>query len=76
MDADSICLQQQVNDLLHRVQVLESEVKQQRQLIEQLTKALANGQSQIELAQIESGLRIKEKENDAQRAREAYKRIL
>ncbi|MBD1899682.1 hypothetical protein NDI44_17860 [Trichocoleus sp. DQ-A3] len=70
---DSISLQQQVNELLHRVQILESEVKQQHQLIEHLSKALDNEQSQIKFAQIESDLRRKEKEDDAKRARETYK---
>ena len=60
-------LQQQVNELSQRVQVLE-------QQIAQVLKAQANGQSQIELEKVKSDLRRQEKENDAQRARATFHR--
>jgi len=58
-------LQQQVNELTQRVQVLEQQRAQDSQ-------AQANGQSQIELEKVNSDLRRKEKEEDAKRARQAY----
>ncbi len=60
-------LQQQVDELSQRVQVLEQQMAQ-------VLQAQAHGQSQIELEKVKSDLRKQEKEDDANRAREAYYR--
>lgn len=58
-------LQQQVNQLSQRLQLLEQQMAQ-------VLQAQANSQSQIELEKVKSDLRRQEKEDDARRARGAY----
>ena len=65
---ESIALQQQVSELTQRVQVLE-------QLLAQVIDAQANTQSQIELLQKQSELKIKEQEIQAKRARIALPQL-
>jgi flagellar biosynthesis/type III secretory pathway ATPase len=65
---ESIALQQQVSELSQRVQVLE-------QLLAQVIDAQANTQSQIELLQKQSELKIKEQEIQAKRARIALPQL-
>lgn len=65
---ESIALQQQVNELSQRIQVLE-------QLLAQVIDAQTNSQLQIELLQKQSHLSIKEQEIQAKRARIALPRL-
>ncbi len=68
MDTESVTLQQRVNELSQLVQVLQQQMAQ-------VLAAQASFQSQIELLEKQSELRIKEQEIQAKRARLALPRL-